>query len=905
MCAGKTTTLVELVVQSVARGERVLCCAPSNIAVDNLVERITAAAAFNAAHTVKPTAPSTFSSSSSSPPSFHSFRCIRLGHPARLSPAVLSHSLDSVVAASDGAKINRDIEHELASTAKAIHSTRDREERKTLRTQWKALQKELRVRQKKAVKDALDACPVVCATLIGAASSSCAAYRYDMVVIDEAAQAIEVACLIPILLARRRLILAGDHHQLGPVVKSTEAERGGLGLTLMDRIAARPDSASLIHRLSVQYRMNEAIMKWSSGEFYDSQLSAPDDVRQRHLAQLKGVKETDLTLAPLVFIDTAGCDMQEDDDDDATPSTTTPIAGRSSRLFSQSKSNAHEVQLVLRHIRLLLSSGLPLSSITVLSPYLAQISLLRDTLLPLYPSLEIGTIDSMQGRENDAVLISTVRSSPAHTVGFLSDARRINVAVTRARRQVCIIGDSDTLSGDAFLRRLVEYMADHANAEYRSALEYLQEDVEAMASTVTPRSATVSEPASSSPVKRAVPAVAARPKSSAAIAVAGASMTTAAVEEPATAAAPAVEEFDRERIARLCEEVRTGALPSFTFPARMSPQGRRLVHDVAEEVGQGELSHQSEGAKHRRMITLRKLPPAASAAPSLPPARTSAPPLPRSSPPSSPPPTRSNGGSRTVADVEPLSARRREEQRLAAVSRMEAKAKPQMKSAGSAPTPPLKPNVTKEVQAADVAIPASSGAFDGLGLEAEGSGGEIEEEKEEPGQSGQSQDERQLQSTAVAVRRKKSKASAAGSAVATQSSPTSSSSSLPAPTAGDDDDLASFLDSLSKGISVCAAPACKRPVMHGAVCPHCHLAHCLSHSNSILHGCAADAKEAALARDMRAFHSSKQGRAVSGLKDDARRQLSQKVHSKADALRKAGEAAPRKKKANEKKDRGA
>ena len=905
--------------QSVARGQRVLCCAPSNIAVDNLVERITAAATFNASHSVKATAPPP-SSSLTSPSSFHFFRCIRLGHPARLAPAVLSHSLDSVVATSDGAKISRDIEVELSTTAKAINSTRDREERKSLRTQWKSLQRELRTRQRKAVRDALDSCPVICATLIGAASSSCSAYRYDVVIIDEAAQAIEVACLIPILLARQRLILAGDHHQLGPVVKSKEAVQGGLGLTLMDRIAKRPDSTSLIQRLNEQYRMNEDIMTWSSREFYDAQLTAPEEVRARRLTQLQGVREADVTLAPLVFIDTAGCDMQEDDDDEEQGATTTSSSPR----FAQSKSNSHEVQLVLRHIRLLLSVGVPLSSITILSPYLAQISLLRDVLLPHYPTVEVGTIDSMQGRENDAVLISMVRSNPSHTVGFLSDARRINVAITRARRQVCIIGDSDTLSRDAFLKRLVDYVADNPNAEYRSAVEYQQaEERTETTAAARPASESASTSAPSAAPRAAKPSVAAEPTPSAAAATVAGASKAEAVEG---SAASVVEEFDRRRIVRSCEDVRTGALQSFTFPASLSVEDRRMVHEVADEVGQGELSHQSEGKGHRRVITLRRMPPPASAAPPPLPTPPAASDAVSTSPPSAAARAESKAVSRAISSVEPPSARQREEARLAAVNRMERNAKPQQRMVKPS-QPAVQPKVTKQAQVAHVAVPAAvSGAFDQLRVDGDEEEEDMKEGKEERQGSHQPQQRQQEQRSHTPPAHRAAEplshtdginsqalqpgtngpsnpAAAHPSPPATKKSKASglraggTASGAAAAAADDDDDLDGFLNSLLKGVTVCASPQCSRRVMDSAVCPHCHLGHCLSHANPILHGCALDAKEAALARDMRTFQASKQGRSVSGLKADARQQLAQRLQSKAEGLRKAGEAAPRKKKA--------
>ena len=823
--SGKTTTLVELIVQCVARGDRVLACAPSNIAVDNLVERIAAASAYNAAHAPEP------SPSSPSSPAFHAFRCIRLGHPARLSPSVLSHSLDSVVAQSDGGQITRDIEQEMSAAQQSINTTKDRAEKKSLRSQWKALQKELRTRQRKAVKDSLDGCPVTCATLTGAATSACAAYRYDLVVVDEAAQAIEAACLIPILLCHRRLVLAGDHHQLGPVVKSAEAMAGGLGRTLMDRLTARADAASLMLMLDQQYRMNDDIMRWTSGEFYDRRLQAPEEVRQRRLTQLKGVKASHLTRAPLLFIDTAGCGMHEDEDDK-------PTASQHASLFAHSRSNRHEAALVLRHLRLLMAAGVPLSSITVLSPYIAQLNLLRDLLLPLYPGLEVGTIDSMQGRENDAVVISMVRSNDAGVVGFLSESRRMNVAITRARAHVCIIGDSDTVSRDRFLQRLVDYIANNDAAEYLSAVDY-QDDalvVDAPAALPTQRN----QPMPPAQPKQQ-PAVKAAPEPAAAEKV-GAGAASAAVE--VNVAAPVVETFDRKRITRLCEQVLAGELPSFTFPPSLTAEDRRLVHEVVEEVGQGSLQHVSEGRKHKRVIAISKQPPAAPAftAPSRPPSSAAAASAPKAA--SRAPSASARGIPAARAGAAPSASR--EEMRLAALARMEAAAKPHLAKAtepvvGEAEAPSTAP-ISPPVRSMPSAFDALQGVVDGNEAEEEAKEEVADDEKKStapPEQPSPSQPPKASKARAGVSARK---SGAAGSI------------------AEDDEGLDDFLDGLSKGVSVCASPACTRPVMvNGAVCRYCNLRFCLGHANGILHGCAADAKQAALARDLQSLHSTRQG----------------------------------------------
>ena len=824
--------------QCVARGEKVLACAPSNIAVDNLVERIVQAAAYNASHQPKH---SSAASTSASP--FHSFRCIRVGHPARLSPAILSHSLDSVVKQSEGGSITRDIEAEIAQTQTDINKSRDRNEKKTLRGQWKLLQKELRERQKKAVRDTLSAASVLCCTLIGAASSSLNGMSFDTVIIDECAQAIEAACLIPLLLCKRRLVLAGDHRQLGPVVKSAK-EGGGaeLEVTLMDRVNRRADSELMTEMLVEQYRMNEDIMRWSSDEFYRSRLTAPEDIRCRRLTDLPNVMADPITQAPLVFIDTAGCEMHEDETENEGGGVEKKV--NLYAMFAQSKSNQHEVSLIQHHITRLLACNVPLSSITVLSPYLAQVGLLRDRLLPLYPLLEIGTIDSMQGRENDAVLISCVRSSESGAkkgVGFLSDERRLNVAITRGRRQVCVVADSETLGQDAFLKQLVQYLSNNERVEYISALEYQDGpndvvEVQEVASAVV-ATATEEQPVQAKRTKLSAASELPQPT---------VSSTNDASSVPAVAPAATVpsEVWDRDRIVSLCEDVLNGRKEYFCFPPSLSSDDRRLVHDVAEEVGGSRLQHVSEGYKHKRRITLRL---AASAAPAV---------IPK---PSS---TTSTAGT-AVSSRQPS----KEEQRLAAIARMEAAAKPKQAAANvvdeqKADRTPIQPTVT------------AAQAAHSLMQDAELSEGEEVSSANTP--------QMEKAPTAAPSTTKRNKKAAKSKQPTADQQP-------------DDDGLDDFLDSLAKGVSLCASPACnQRCVSMGAVCRFCNLRYCLSHANSILHGCASEAKEDALRRDMERYQAREQGRRVGGLKESERRMLSEKLTKKAEAARKEGEVESKK-----------
>jgi superfamily I DNA and/or RNA helicase len=196
--------------------------------------------------------------------------------------------------------------------------------------------------------------------------------------------------------------------------------------------------AGVTRRLSVQYRMHEAIMSFSSREFYDGSLYADASVCGHRLCDLPGVHAAPLTDGPVQFIDTAGAS----DDEEIAPD-------------GESRRNPKEAALVARKVRELLKAGVPADGIAVIAPYAAQVRLLRE-LLPV-PGLEIDSVDGFQGREKEAVVLSLVRSNVEGEIGFLADVRRLNVALTRGRRKLLIVGDSATLSVLPFYRRMFEY----------------------------------------------------------------------------------------------------------------------------------------------------------------------------------------------------------------------------------------------------------------------------------------------------------------------------------------------------------------------------------------------------------------------------------------------------------------
>ncbi|CAL5341009.1 unnamed protein product [Camellia sinensis] len=403
---GKSTTVVEIILQEVKRGSKILACAASNIAVDNIVERLVP----------------------------YRVKLVRVGHPARLLPQVLDSALDAQ-----------------ALNGKLL-KTKDKNSRRDIRRELKTLSKEERERQVLAVADVIKSSDVVLTTLTGALSRKLEGTSFDLVIIDEAAQALEIACWIA-LLKGSRCILAGDHLQLPPTIQSVEAEEKGLGRTLFERLTDLCGD-EVTSMLTVQYRMHELIMTWSSKELYNSKIEAHPCVAAHMLYDLEGVKKSSSTEPTLILIDIAGCDMEEKKDEE------------------DSRMNEGEAEVAITHAKRLVQSGVQASDIGIISPYAAQVVLLKmmrsneDKL----KDMEISTVDGFQGREKEAIIISMVRSNSKKEVGFLSDRRRMNVAVTRARRQCCLICDTETVTGDGFLKRLIEYFEEHG--EYLSASEY-------------------------------------------------------------------------------------------------------------------------------------------------------------------------------------------------------------------------------------------------------------------------------------------------------------------------------------------------------------------------------------------------------------------------------------------------
>ena len=397
---GKTTVLVEVIRRAVARGESVLASAPSNLAVDNLVERLVAAGV----------------------------DAVRIGHPARVLPSVVEHTLDQRTAAHDQARIAAEL------VEQAIRLRADARKRKQRRgpgrfseardaeREARKLLAEAREFEDRAELAVLEKAQVILATLTGLESRALQGREFDLAVVDEATQAVEPAAYLALLRANRA-ILAGDHLQLPPTVLSPDA--AALSLSLFERLAAANPSAMIT--LAEQHRMNEKIMRYPSDALYAGKLRAHPAVAHHAIDEL-----------PLEMIDTAGRGFEEETPED-----------------SESKLNAGEAELAAAQVRRLLEQLKP-QEIAVISPYDAQVQKLRQLLADV-PDLEIDTVDGFQGREKDAVVVSLVRSNDAGELGFVADIRRINVALTRARKKLVVIGDSATVARHPFYAGFVKY----------------------------------------------------------------------------------------------------------------------------------------------------------------------------------------------------------------------------------------------------------------------------------------------------------------------------------------------------------------------------------------------------------------------------------------------------------------
>jgi ATP-dependent RNA/DNA helicase IGHMBP2 len=434
---GKTRTLVEVIRQRVARGERVLCCAPSNTAVDNLGIRLAEA----------------------------NVRAIRIGHPARVSPRLQELTLDAQIerdGAMDLAREWRDRARQIRRRAMHASATspRSRDDRERIRAETRALWHEARALDRDAAREIdraeqaiIERADVILATCVGADSPLLGDALFDCLVVDEAKQAPDPMLLVP--LARAKVcVLAGDPHQLGPVVIGGLQNQVILGMTIFERLA----SAETTVMLEEQHRMNVEIMTFPSRSMYDGKLRAAPLVANRRLSDL-GVKPDPVRQKPVWLVDTAGKDWPEEKGDRIGYMPGDTLTNLPTFAFDPSTFNTGNAERVAAEVRRLLSRGLPPGDIAVIAAYSAQARKLRDLLrVERAAGVEVGTVDGFQGREKEAVLVDLVRSNERGEIGFLSDTRRMNVALTRAKRFLLVVADSATLGRDPYYSQFFEYI---------------------------------------------------------------------------------------------------------------------------------------------------------------------------------------------------------------------------------------------------------------------------------------------------------------------------------------------------------------------------------------------------------------------------------------------------------------
>jgi len=433
---GKTTTLIEAIQDSVIAGESILVCAPSNAAVDLLVEKLID----------------------------RGIETLRLGHPARVEEKILNQTLDAKTAfhASyrDLKKLRKETDQQLkiAKQYKRNFGHAERVQRKMMYAEVSRLREASKSLEEYIQYDIYQKTKVFACTLVGASSYNLKGMEFDVVFIDEAAQGLEAATWIPILKAKK-VVFAGDHCQLPPTIKSYQAAKDGLAETLFEKVIARKPQAAQM--LQVQYRMPEVIMGFSNEQFYQGKLIADESAKAHVFPSEESALE---------WIDTAGAGYSDQKE-----------------LESLSTFNPEEALFAAKYLndlveRIGVDNFLQNDwTIGLIAPYGAQVRRLRGLIFDSedYPSLQavkeqitIDTVDGFQGQERDLMMISLTRSNEKGEIGFLADARRMNVALTRAKRKLVLIGDSGTLTQNPFFDELLRYF--EAQEGYRSVWEFLE-----------------------------------------------------------------------------------------------------------------------------------------------------------------------------------------------------------------------------------------------------------------------------------------------------------------------------------------------------------------------------------------------------------------------------------------------
>jgi predicted DNA helicase len=450
---GKTTTAIEVIQQAIDRGNSVLATAGSNTAVDNMVEFLVG----------------------------QGVEVVRVGHPARVTPTLRKHTLDYLVEDEPAYEAYENL-REKAFAKKDERNNHTRPSGRWRRgmsdgqilelaeknqgsrgvpadkikgmATWIELDEEAddlfeeaERKRDEAIEDLLQEADVVCTTNSSSGSELLDGKTFDLAVIDEATQSTEPSCLIPISHAKK-VIMAGDHKQLPPVVKSQEAAMNGMLTTLFERLGA--EYGNVKSMLDVQYRMHEDIMTFSDQRFYGGKLHADGTVRYHTLYDLEydasskfdSVRDILSPDEPLVFADTSALDATE-----------------RQRSRSHSRENQREADIVNRLADGCVQANISPIDIAVIAPYSDQVDLIRKN--SDYDDIEIDSVDGFQGREKEVIIISLTRSNESGVVGFLSDERRFNVALTRAKRKLVVLGDSSTVCSEQIYRGFVDHVEDN------------------------------------------------------------------------------------------------------------------------------------------------------------------------------------------------------------------------------------------------------------------------------------------------------------------------------------------------------------------------------------------------------------------------------------------------------------
>lgn len=444
---GKTRTLTELIVQLVKRGEKVLATCDSNIAADNILLNLS---------------------------KYPELKLVRIGHPARILEELEKFSIYAIFDKHDGAKeikegweeVRKLIEKRDQFTKPIPAFRRGMSDEEIIRlskkdrgfrgvsqntiksmAEWILLNyeidkrvKSLKDREREVIKDIITNSDVVVSTNSMAKSEFLEGFYFDVAVIDEGSQQTEPSTLIPIMKAKR-FYIAGDHKQLPPTVLSEKAKE--LENTLFEKLIKKYPQHSTM--LKVQYRMNEKIMEFPDREFYDGKLIAAESVKHHTLSDFnlkspERFKEILNPKNPLAFVDTSDINSYEFQSKGST-----------------SYENYEEARLTIEIAYELFKMGLDVKNIGIITPYAAQVKLIKELIKEKGFKVEVNTVDGFQGREKEVIVISFVRSNEEGNMGFLKDLRRLNVAITRPRRKIIVIGDAKTLSNNTIYKRFVEH----------------------------------------------------------------------------------------------------------------------------------------------------------------------------------------------------------------------------------------------------------------------------------------------------------------------------------------------------------------------------------------------------------------------------------------------------------------